>query len=136
MISTIYSNRSLTEVERDRGRELGRPGAVTALAGAPDASGTPAIVAPVLPDLHSTSCCVESAACCATANLAPAATQAMGEQSHIDGDLLLVSLHAPWTTIHTADIEDFSVYRWSGSDPPDIPSDSSLTYLQTSRLRL
>lgn len=79
---------------------------------------------------------IESAACCATANLAPAATQALGEQSHSDDDLLLVPLHAPWTMLHSADIEDFSVYRWSRLDPPDIPTDSSLTYLQTGRLRL
>jgi hypothetical protein len=79
---------------------------------------------------------IESAACCATANLAPAAIKAMGEQGHSSGDLLLVSLHAPWTMLHSLDIEDFSVYRWSGSDPPDTPTDSSLTYLQTGRLRL
>lgn len=79
---------------------------------------------------------IESAACCATANLAPGAIKAVGEQSQVADDLLLVSLQAPWTALHSFAIEDFSTYRWSGSGPPDTPVDHSLTYLQTGRLRL
>lgn len=79
---------------------------------------------------------VESAACCATSNLAPAAIKAVAEQSHSDADLLFFPLHAPWTTLQSFEIADAAVYRWCGLDPPNVPFDCSLTYLQTGRLRL
>jgi hypothetical protein len=79
---------------------------------------------------------VESAACCATSSLAPAAIKAVAEQSHSDADLLLCPLHAPWQALHSFETADAVVYRWCGLDSPNVPLDCSLTYLQTGRLRL
>lgn len=78
---------------------------------------------------------VESAACCATSSGAPAAIKAVGEQAHSDAGLTF-TIHAPWTTLHSFEVADVSGYRQCRFDPPDIPADLSLTYLQTGRLRL
>lgn len=79
---------------------------------------------------------IESAACCATSNMAPAAIKAIGDQGHSDADLLPVVFLAAWTTLLSHEIGDDSVDRWSASDPIHPWIDHSRTYLQTGRLRL
>lgn len=79
---------------------------------------------------------IESAACCATSNMAPAAIKAIGEQGHGDCDQLPIVLDASWATLRSLELGVTSVDRRSGSDPPNISIDRSRTYLQTGRLRL
>lgn len=79
---------------------------------------------------------IESAACCATSNMAPAAIKAIGEQGHGDCDQLPIVLDASWATLRSLELGITSVGQRSGSDPPNISIDHSRTYLQTGRLRL
>jgi hypothetical protein len=78
---------------------------------------------------------VETAACCATASVAPAAIKATGEHLHIDS-AALQAFDASWIALHLFDCAAIRTRRLYQLDPPDIPLDASLTYLQTGRLRL
>ena len=78
---------------------------------------------------------VEAAACCATANLAPAAVMVANEQACFD-TVLTPTGHAPWTTLHSFEIAADRTHRHRQRSPPDVARDRSLTYLQTGRLRL
>jgi len=78
---------------------------------------------------------VEAAACCATASLEPAAVKAANEQAPTD-TALPATVDAPWATLHSFDAAVNRSRRHRPLDPPSIPRDRSLTYLQTGRLRL
>lgn len=76
----------------------------------------------------------EATECCLTPNLAPAAVSAANEQAH--ADLLPLDLFDVPACDRLIPVNTASMGRERFPNPPDITIDSSLTYLQTGRLRL
>jgi len=79
---------------------------------------------------------VESAACCATSNLAPASIQAVGEHVRDHLDVSLDTAPMAWMTLHPWPIPKLGAQGLCDFEPPDPSIDRSRLYLQTGRLRL